>query len=763
MANNDPHLSVSFVPSDASARDELLDPLASHGPTSKPSKFQPKFKPRPNSRNPNPQANSNGTVSEPSASLNQGPSVKQKPPEISETIDQGFSMGKGAKGIAEVMAKVKLEPTENGVSRVKMEEDVELKVKKDSMEEVMEEAKVDMEIESEGLGSSDSSWKGGEDRLVRTIDLFLVPSPIDPDTKLYINQYPLRACWRPYEFDERCQEVRIRPKQSKVEFDLTVDDKSPYYDPNTDDDMRITKQTLTSMEASLATGYGVGILSGSKLFLNRVQAVLQLRPSMDHLKKSAQDSRKNDSRTSEEPTTSNKKSKQESVGPSKIQATDEGQKASTSREDEPEPWITLEYHGMESPTRDYFWQKMVTEENSQQQLFMSVNHYITSWIPGRDSAPLERACINHGRGGSDSSLSDALSLEEHIKLLLSKGQNEILPFEILMRHAPVGLTEQEVLKVLQKHAHLVQGYWVPKSPLRYEAEYCKVRDYILLLFHKERVIQHDEVKGLLSWKTEIFEKVMNPLGSRNRELKRWEFKLPTQKSFLQSHENVVEDQSRLWSSLEKHLMDSLPWLKNKASNSRVSSKINTKGSSSVAPLSGRGDQPAKSVADGAQISERSIMSEEVREAISDALRDVFKKYHVCSLPMLRSGLRDLGISKSVTPKAATRVAAAAAHGAAASDAELLSHVNKVAVNIHGVYALKSLSNPLLDPLREVVISLLCASKPKAKLKKVEVMQAFKIKFNKEDVPPNVYKQVLTELCVSQAGGWVLKSGDGRPL
>ncbi|KAL4189435.1 hypothetical protein AMTRI_Chr08g165390 [Amborella trichopoda] len=93
-------------------------------------------------------------------------------------------MGKGAKEIVEVMAKVKLEPTKNGFSSVKMEEDVELKVKKGSMEEDMEEAKVDLEIESEVLGLNDSSSKGGEDRLVRTIDLFMVPSPIDPHTQL---------------------------------------------------------------------------------------------------------------------------------------------------------------------------------------------------------------------------------------------------------------------------------------------------------------------------------------------------------------------------------------------------------------------------------------------------------------------------------------------------------------------------------------------------------------------------------------------------
>ncbi|KAB2058695.1 hypothetical protein ERO13_A11G236200v2 [Gossypium hirsutum] len=46
-----------------------------------------------------------------------------------------------------------------------------------------------------------------EDMVVREIDVFFSPS-IDADAQLYVLQYPLRPCWRPYELDERCKEIQ---------------------------------------------------------------------------------------------------------------------------------------------------------------------------------------------------------------------------------------------------------------------------------------------------------------------------------------------------------------------------------------------------------------------------------------------------------------------------------------------------------------------------------------------------------------------------
>lgn len=93
--------------------------------------------------------------------------------------------------------------------------------------EIDEETKED-EILTEDYGEE-------EDMVVREIDVFFTPS-IDADAQvialfyflyclifsfaycfppfgiklqLYVLQYPLRPCWRPYELDERCKEVRL--------------------------------------------------------------------------------------------------------------------------------------------------------------------------------------------------------------------------------------------------------------------------------------------------------------------------------------------------------------------------------------------------------------------------------------------------------------------------------------------------------------------------------------------------------------------------
>lgn len=67
-----------------------------------------------------------------------------------------------------------------------------------------------------------------------------------------------------------------------------------------------------------------------------------------------------------------------------------------------------------------------------------------------------------------------------------------------MKVAPEGCTERAVLAVLQQKALLVQGCWVAASSLRYGAgnPTCIVRDYILLRFTKNRVIQKEDLEHL---------------------------------------------------------------------------------------------------------------------------------------------------------------------------------------------------------------------------------------------------------------------------
>ncbi|CAI5980514.1 unnamed protein product [Closterium sp. NIES-64] len=114
------------------------------------------------------------------------------------------------------------------------------------------------------------------------------PLPHAP-AQLYLFQYPLRPAWRPYGLEERCQEIRVRPLQSRVEVDLAIDTTDSSYDHDSADNLKQTTQTLTSSQLHLATNYAVGMLQGDQLHLNPLHAVVQLRPSLDYLDSAATD------------------------------------------------------------------------------------------------------------------------------------------------------------------------------------------------------------------------------------------------------------------------------------------------------------------------------------------------------------------------------------------------------------------------------------------------------------------------------------------
>ncbi|GAU15800.1 hypothetical protein TSUD_236160 [Trifolium subterraneum] len=73
--------------------------------------------------------------------------------------------------------------------------------------------------------------------------------------------YPLRPSWRPYELDERCEEVRLKPDSSEAEVDLSVDFESSNIDSDVSKKLKYTKQ----------------------LHLHSIHAVVQLRPSQHYL------------------------------------------------------------------------------------------------------------------------------------------------------------------------------------------------------------------------------------------------------------------------------------------------------------------------------------------------------------------------------------------------------------------------------------------------------------------------------------------------
>ncbi|GFZ18644.1 hypothetical protein Acr_27g0003830 [Actinidia rufa] len=177
-------------------------------------------------------------------------------------------------------------------------------------------------------------------------------------------------------------DVRVRPTSAELEVNLSIDLDSKNYDADADPRVRMTKQTLSSsVTPKHATGYAVGVLIGNKLHINPTRAIVQLRPSMEHLT-SGGSKKKNNVTSNVEATIKSEDLKDEkSAGPSKKQNKQPGI-LNDHNNDLEEGWIPLKYHTSHSDFSVRYLRKMAVGENSPIQFSMNPNDYVSSFCPG---------------------------------------------------------------------------------------------------------------------------------------------------------------------------------------------------------------------------------------------------------------------------------------------------------------------------------------------------------------------------------------------
>lgn len=206
----------------------------------------------------------------------------------------------------------------------------------------------------------------------------------------------------------------------------------------------------------------------------------------------------------------------------------------------------------------------------------------------------------------------------------------VLQFERLMKLAPAGCTEEEVLSVLEDMAHLVQGCWVAASSLRYSGQICILRDYMLSLFTKSRVIRHDQLEELQVPKETIRE-VLLPLAVQRPAEGGWEFQESTDRSFLKRHQAVGKGQMQRWTENEEQIKLAALALRIGPSNSKSSSlEHQTHDQRIFSNDKAVGGSLSRSKAStGGAFSGEWTMSEETRAALPGALREIFAKHNIC--------------------------------------------------------------------------------------------------------------------------------------
>ncbi|XP_055804364.1 uncharacterized protein LOC129873316 isoform X2 [Solanum dulcamara] len=565
-----------------------------------------------------------------------------------------------------------------------------------------------------------------QDKVVREIDVWLTPS----FNQLYVLQYPLRPEWRPYGLDEKCQDVRLRPSTAEMEIDLAIDFDSKNFDRDSVHAATMKKQTLSTKWVPLSTcasDYAVGILIGDKLHLNPVHAVVQLRPSLQHLKGS--ELKKNITTSTDEKSCENEEVKEKKpVGPSKKQNKPPG-----NYKDIGEHWLPLKYHGASSDISARYLQKMAMEGGSPVPFSMSQVDYLKAICPARptDTDRLRTLRTRLSRK----------PLEERVRTWLLEGP-PIIRFDSLKHLAPDNPVD-EILEVLKSYAQLVQGLWVPKSSLVYDTNNgleVLARNFVLYEFTKSTLIK----KSVFGRRPEFLKAatpVLKSLAVERPDLNDWKLKELPDKKFENLYGDVVREQQAIWESMGKQINDILHGGRNRPTMKN--------------PLNPKANIPALSSGDKSTPSTflRTSMSEEIREALSKALQNVFRIHKVCSLQQICEKMEKEDPKKAVT--APTGVSDTLRE-------QIEAVVNQIAVNIHGVYVLKSSpDNPQYDALRKVVIDLFMAEGLSAKLKKASIIEAAKLQLGR-DVTSVEFQKVMKELCRSENSAWVFGSGDGNP-
>ncbi|KAL3630312.1 hypothetical protein CASFOL_023296 [Castilleja foliolosa] len=592
------------------------------------------------------------------------------------------------------------------------------------------------EDEKDDLMETEATETELEDEVVREIDVCLNPL-LDPKTRLYVLQYPLRPIWRPYEMEEKCQEVRVKPVSSEMEIDLAIDVDSKNYDSCADAVQMKTQTLSTSWKPPPVSGYAVGVLVGNKLHLNPVHAVVQLRPSMQHL-----DS-KNSKRNSVGPTDLEDKVKLEKSQEGKPSSSKKPSKVSELPMGDEEGWVPLKYHSAGSDMTTRYLKTMMSQEDPQIDFSMSSYDYLNSLCPVTSSD----SCSSEGP--SIRSLL-TLPLKERFRTYLLKEQGPPLHrFDTLKYLAPDESVE-EVLELLQEHARLVQGLWVPKSSLVYGTDSGSVvlpRDYALLLFSKNVIIKDSQLPQITKLR-QAMKPVLNALAVERQAFKDWKLKSLPDLSFIKSNPSVVRKQEKEWEISEEGIKNAL---------SRHKSGPSTKSNTANNPTASRSASSVAARSTKGTSTSRTAMSDEVREAITKALQKLFKTDKICSFQQISQLLRDMAVSESIRGTGFAREAVAAANSIDAHPHDLQEILNSVAINIHGICVPKSSpDNPQHDPFRRVVIDLLIAQGPNAKLKKASIYEAAKVQLLREPTLAE-YQKVLQELCTSQGGAWTLKS------
>ncbi|KYR02148.1 RNA polymerase III subunit [Tieghemostelium lacteum] len=604
-----------------------------------------------------------------------------------------------------------------------------------------------------------------DDYVVQEIPVYLTNELAD---NLILFQYPLRQPWRPYDMS-RLEELRIKPKQQRVEMDLSLDTETEYY--NSDSTNKVLKTTFSSTSISHRTNYSIGLMKRvgggqSELHITPLQSIIQLRPNFSQFDEKWQADKASKKSHEED------MEQEESLGQPQQQVyrkpTSKAAAAAAAAaplnllkklEDE-EKWIKVtvvdEPELMDEKQFEHFNKLACKDKYEQIPFELDEGQYFEFLCP---KAPEDWV-------PKKSHLKDTVSLEmihnmnswqHQLKAILMNGF--VMTFSKIMQLLTVPIMEQDVVPELESIAYLIKGRWVIRSEhILKDPDHQVVRDYMLLLFFEKECVTRKEVIDKTRVSSELLRELFVQISDVNAGARAWFLKKQPDEEFMSRYPSVVSKHETYFRTQKQFIERNAADLTNPNRNTvygmltkdlvvvnpspttskhSISTSANANNNNSSSAVSGLpNNAPITSIPSAYR------EGKTTEQQLLFFVYNLFKSKGVCSIQYIKQSIANE--LESDVENLLTEVTEDMINGL----------LRKICQTAHHAYFLKTSGNAVTDKYRNVVIDIF---KKKMGVNRNDVQNVCKELLG-EEAPNALLTQILQELAVAKnKSTWIFKS------
>lgn len=587
-------------------------------------------------------------------------------------------------------------------------------------------------------------------------------------------QYPLRPPARPYGTPDRAD---FRPRNQVLELTYGIDADDPHYDDEAADDVAVDEHRLKSSVVPLKTHFALGTLvrneegGGGRMHITFIDGILQMRPDFSHLAPSTEAS---DARLAA--ATSGQSTAAAAARIARAASTfkrAESERSAAARlsmysvlraKRESEEPISMDTFGPESAEAAQAFDAVLLSGDKSD---------IAAPTLGRDEylehlrPPLPPVAPHGSKAISTVELA-RMPADAQVSQVMSRAK--VLPFRRVQSFATQAQSAEQLIRILQGVAQLVQGNWVLRSERCCTERAIAVRDLILIDFVKGLTVSRQDIQDRSGLPLAELGRILKEIAVLDKETRRWRFALPPDEEFLEAHPAVAASEAESWRKREEDVLavlvdtgemgydDDMAAI-SQASLGGAGAGAGDEGVVDLAsfdPASGSlGGVPppsrrvvrARSDSMGSVRSTRSVGAPKPAPELVEILTQTFKEHGVCTRALL------LSIVQQHAESAGLSFASEAE--ASRETLRALEHIARE-VPGRGAYVLRHAASEEIDKFRDVVIRLFSSQES---VRRADVKAACLSELG-ESLPQNMYSKLMKELATSRNNVWTFKKGAG---